>query len=260
MVSNQIKAYDFAFVAGDAAVQRIQSVVRRFDAQHLVKIGRPQIDHAGIEATSTKSERVVVLYAPTWEGDSRQMAYSSLLGIGGDLIAELLADNRFTVHVRPHPKTGARSDKALQNLRNIELLIRKANQLDPAAQHRIDRGNDATRALVDCDVVIADNSAMTMDAVGLGKPVFLVVSDALKEQSHTMPSIRQTMDSLINIGSESLPGICDAVASAAVHPIPAAQEELRDHVFGSPELGTGTERFILAAIRAIDDVDETESS
>ena len=104
MVSNQLKAYDFAFVAGDAAVQRIQSVVRRFDAQHLVKIGRPQIDPWGIEATSTKSDRIVILYAPTWEGDSRQMAYSSLLGIGVDLIAELLSDKRFTVHRSTAPK------------------------------------------------------------------------------------------------------------------------------------------------------------
>lgn len=55
MVSNQLKAYDFACVAGPAAVERITENIARFDPKHLVQIGRPQLDELELPRPSEKS-------------------------------------------------------------------------------------------------------------------------------------------------------------------------------------------------------------
>ena len=44
MLSNNAKAYDRVFVAGEAAVQRHLEGLLDFDPRHLVRIGRPQLD------------------------------------------------------------------------------------------------------------------------------------------------------------------------------------------------------------------------
>ncbi len=41
MVSNQAKAYDKVFVAGQAAVDRHRAAIAWFDSSHLVRVGRP---------------------------------------------------------------------------------------------------------------------------------------------------------------------------------------------------------------------------
>ncbi len=44
MVSNQAKAYDKVFVAGEAAVRRHRAALVDFDESTLVRVGRPQLD------------------------------------------------------------------------------------------------------------------------------------------------------------------------------------------------------------------------
>lgn len=46
MVSNNAKAYDRVFVAGQAAVERHQGALMEFDISRLVVVGRPQLDLA----------------------------------------------------------------------------------------------------------------------------------------------------------------------------------------------------------------------
>ncbi|MGL3806098.1 CDP-glycerol glycerophosphotransferase family protein [Paeniglutamicibacter sp. R2-26] len=250
MVSNQLKAYDFAFVAGDAAVARILSVVRRFDRERLFTIGRPQLDDFP-DIIQPTGLRIRVLYAPTWEGDSRQMAYSSLPNIGMAIVEELLNDNRFTVVFRPHPKSGTWSRETLEALKKIESRIANAAARNPEAGHRTDKSTNATAAIVSSDVVVADNSAMTMDAVGLDKPVILSTSDSVLRQSERSKSLRMTISALRQVSPDEIGNIADLVYEAATGPIPSAQTVFRDFVFGAPSLGTGTERFIEATKKAI---------
>src|SRR5512144_2535346 len=44
MVSNQVKAYDQVFVAGEAAVNRHRATLIGFDETRLIPVGRPQLD------------------------------------------------------------------------------------------------------------------------------------------------------------------------------------------------------------------------
>ena len=75
MASNNAKAYDRVFVAGDAAVQRYVTGLLDFDATRLVRIGRPQLDLPRTPLLPP-SERRTVLYAPTWEGDADYNDYT----------------------------------------------------------------------------------------------------------------------------------------------------------------------------------------
>src|SRR5699024_7026108 len=70
MVSNQAKAYDRVFVAGQAAVDRHHKALLDFDDRKLVRVGRPQLDVQRISELSSSTARTV-MYAPTWEGENR---------------------------------------------------------------------------------------------------------------------------------------------------------------------------------------------
>src|SRR5690606_37533940 len=119
----------------------------------------PQADHFTGELPYAKDGRTVVLYAPTWEGDRESMAYGSVESHGLALTAALLADPRYRLIYRPHPRSGiARRDYGVANRAIID-AIAKANAADPSAQHVFDDGPTIGWQLADADVAITDISA-----------------------------------------------------------------------------------------------------
>ena len=81
MASNNAKAYDRVFVAGEAAVQRHIEGLLEFDTSRLVRVGRPQLDLRPDPLLAPTTRRTV-LYAPTWEGDADYNDYTSVDTIG----------------------------------------------------------------------------------------------------------------------------------------------------------------------------------
>src|SRR5690606_9652308 len=107
MTTNQFKAYDYSFIAGRAAYDRLRQKLWNFDVDNrTIQIGRPQADHFVGELPYTPDDRVVVLYSPTWEGDRAAAAYGSVASHGVALSSALLADPRFRFIYRPHPRSG----------------------------------------------------------------------------------------------------------------------------------------------------------
>ncbi|MDQ0096133.1 CDP-glycerol glycerophosphotransferase family protein [Paeniglutamicibacter psychrophenolicus] len=254
MVSNQLKAYDFAFIAGQAARNRILSNVPRFDPTNLVEIGRPQLDVQCERAAAERpTSRIRVLYAPTWEGDGQNMAYSSITAIGESLVSELLNDKRFTVIFRPHPKTGSCSAKARSALVHIEKAIAVATHTSPEAGHRVDTAGDSTPSILESDIVLCDISAIAMDCVGLDVALLLfhnaptTMSQKLTPgQALATQHVRQLLDD--DHGSALL----NAIAALGTSGPLKDQRSLRNNVFGDPALGRATERFIDAAVALTD--------
>ena len=79
MTTNQYKAYDYAFIAGRAARERLARVLWDYDLdRRTIEIGRPQADHYSGVLPYTPDDRTVVLYAPTWEGDRPSAHYGSI--------------------------------------------------------------------------------------------------------------------------------------------------------------------------------------
>ncbi|GAA2081987.1 CDP-glycerol glycerophosphotransferase family protein [Pseudolysinimonas kribbensis] len=172
MTTNQFKAYDYAFVAGDAALDRLRRKLWDFDLEKkAIAIGRPQTDHLSGELPYTPDERTVVLYSPTWEGDRPAAEYGSALTHGVALSEALLASPAHRLIYRPHPRSGVVSREYGEANRRIIAAIAAANARDPKAQHVYDDGPVLGWQLGAADVAITDVSAMVYDRLATGKPI-----------------------------------------------------------------------------------------
>src|SRR4051812_32588751 len=86
MASNQVKAYDRVFVAGEAAIRRFRRALLGPDLSRLVTIGRPQLA-LPVEPALPPSDRRTILYAPTWEGEDDSNNYTSIDKYGPQIVA-----------------------------------------------------------------------------------------------------------------------------------------------------------------------------
>ena len=174
MTSNQHQAYDFAFVAGDAARERLSRALWRYDvADRTIPIGRPQADHLDGRPPYPDDDRTVVLYAPTWEGDRPAASYGSIASHGERLVRELLASGRHRVVYRPHPRSGVIDNEFGAANARIIAMIEAANRADPSAHHVFDASPSLSWQLSRPDVAICDISAMVYDRLATGKPLMV---------------------------------------------------------------------------------------
>ena len=174
MTTNQFKAYDFSFVAGDAALDRLSYKLWDFDLK------RKAIPIAG-ELPYTPDDRTVVLYAPTWEGDRDAAAYGSIESHGVALAKAVLASDTHRLIYRPHPRSGVVNEDYKRANIDIIAAIAEANESDPSVQHVYDDGKEMGWQLVAADVAITDVSAMVYDRLATGKP--LIVTRPVSEHA-----------------------------------------------------------------------------
>jgi len=174
MTSNQFKAYDYSFVAGQAALDRLADNLWDFDlAKRAIAIGRPQADHMAGFAPYPAHDRTVVLYSPTWEGDAASARYGSILSHGRALTDALLASNRHKLIYRPHPRSGVLDPAYRAANERIIRAIARANGADPNSHHVYDDGIELGWQLAAADVAITDISAMIYDRLATGKPLIV---------------------------------------------------------------------------------------
>ncbi|TFC83556.1 hypothetical protein [Cryobacterium sp. TMT3-29-2] len=174
MVTNQIKAYDYAFVAGDAAIARLDKVLWDYDFdKRAIAIGRPQADYYSGATPFARDGRQVVLYAPTWEGDRPAAAYGSIASHGVALVTALLASGRHRVIYRPHPRSGVVSSEYGAANKAIIAAIATANARDASARHIYDASPGLGWQLSAADVAIVDISAMVYDRLASGKALMV---------------------------------------------------------------------------------------
>lgn len=245
MVSNQLKAYDFAFIAGQASADRIATAIRRFPTNNLVLIGRPQLeDSVPLVGRDDKSATPIrVLYAPTWEGDSKSMAYGSVERFGKQVVNLLLKDPRFNVTYRPHPKTGSKSAAFATADKAVRDLILKNQTVNPDGESLIDEQSNPVALISAADLVITDVSAMCMDALGLDKPTLLLLPFDETTEVFNSLEMPKHVPTWAHIPSDA----ADFIAVLAGTPVSAKQQKFRDYVFGSRQLGSAMERFVSAS-------------
>nr|WP_240974702.1 CDP-glycerol glycerophosphotransferase family protein [Arthrobacter sp. SF27] len=247
MASNQLKAYDFSFIAGEASRQRILANVPRLDPDKLVEIGRPQLDDVVETPPSNDAGRVKVLYAPTWEGDRDAMAYGSVVSHGPALVRALLADPRYRLIFRPHPRTGVRLRTHGESVKLIDSLIASAVKKSPDAGHYRDHDPDFNGAMAHADICICDISAMAMDWLPRGKP--LLITKPIEPAAVVDPrGITSVVPVLEAADADRTPSVLDDLRS---RPISVEQLDLIRHHFGETDAGASTQRFLLAVDRAM---------
>ncbi|UYK41256.1 CDP-glycerol glycerophosphotransferase family protein [Microbacterium terricola] len=241
MTTNQYKAYDYAFIAGDAARERLQRVLWDYDLdRRTLQIGRPQADHYSGTLPYTPDARTVVLYAPTWEGDRPSAHYGSILTHGEALVAALLATGEHRVIYRPHPRSGVvNAEYGAANARIIAALA-AANTADPAAHHVFDDGPELGWQLAAADLAVVDISAMVYDRLAADKPL-LVTRPADPEaivDTHGYLSACEWLDAAAagQIVAEGHRVLDDPDAVARL-------EQWVQHYFGDTAPGAATARF-----------------
>ncbi|MCD9197302.1 CDP-glycerol glycerophosphotransferase family protein [Aeromicrobium wangtongii] len=226
-VSNQIKAYDFCFLAGQAALERTATAVMLYDAPaHSVLIGQPQLDGAApVKPSPDPDGRPTVLYAPTWEASQPSVSYGSLETHGATLVRAL--SGTYRVVYRPHPLNGvirpsyAAADAAVRELAD-----------------RVDTDVPLEQSFADADLLVTDVSAVTLNWLPTGKPMLV-----------TTPTVPYPPSALMDV----LPLVAphdDFAALVAEHlttdPTAAARTALVEHYLGDPTPGVATARFIAA--------------
>ncbi|NYD52985.1 CDP-glycerol glycerophosphotransferase family protein [Microbacterium pseudoresistens] len=174
MTTNQYKAYDYALIAGRAALDRLSRVLWDYDLEaRTIEIGRPQADHYSGAAPFEADDRTVVLYAPTWEGDRPAAHYGSVRTHGETLVQALLATGEHRIIYRPHPRSGAVDPEYGEANRRIIAALAAANAADASAHHVFDDGPELGWQLAIADVAVVDISAMVYDRLAVGKPLFI---------------------------------------------------------------------------------------
>lgn len=244
MTTNQFKAYDYSFVAGDAALARLGKVLWDYDFdRRAIAIGRPQADHYTGALPYTPDERAVVLYAPTWEGDRAAAAYGSIASHGVALVRALLATGRHRVVYRPHPRSGVVDPAYRRANQEIIRMIERANQADPAAQHVYDDRPELGWQLAAADVAIVDISAMVYDRLATGKPL-LITRPANPDAQIDTGGYLSDCEWLTVEQATDVPGRLSALAAddAAGGRLAAWVR----HYFGDTTAGAATARFAAA--------------
>ena len=163
MVSNQAKAYDKVFVAGEAAVRRHRAALVDFDEFRLIRVGRPQLD-LNPKPSLKPSTRRTILYAPTWEGEDEANNFTSLDCYGPAIVKALLAIPDTRVIYKPHPRVAMSPERAITSAhRKVVTAIVAAAEADPAAGHQYRAEGDILALFPRVDLLVSDISSVGLD-------------------------------------------------------------------------------------------------
>lgn len=238
-VSNQLKAYDRVFVAGQAAVDRISDALHWFDVDKLVHIGRPQVaEHAAVARPPRPADAATVLYAPTWEGAQGSMAYSSVASHGLQLVRSLRGAGLRVVY-RPHPRTGA-------NRRDVgEADRRLREELSGASSGAavISTGAPLASDFAEADVLITDVSSVAVEWLPTGRPLVVTVpSDAaaVVGPSRLLETVPRLTAQDAGVAGELVRDLLRSDTTAA------ARATLREYYLGAASDGGPAAQFLAA--------------
>lgn len=249
-ISNQLKAYDKVFVAGQAAEERCLRALWGFDRSKLVPIGRPPLD-GEFASVLASDDRFTVLYAPTWQGEDESNNFTSLDIFGPDIIRLLLRAGVRVIY-RPHPRVAEMGASEVQRAdEEIRILLSRANA--NSGGHLTATDQAIFDLFEDVDALITDVSSVGLDFLYLHTGKGLLLTDRHNDKNK--------LRSLSPIGAE-LAGI----NSDTVHDLPrlleqsrtdesalAARERLKTLYFGECSDGQSTDKFIKAVDEAINE-------
>ncbi len=255
MVSNQVKAYDRVFVAGQAAVDRHRAALLDADRLHLVTVGRPQLDLHPAPVLEP-SPRRTVLYAPTWEGEEPRNNYTSLDVMGPHIVAAALAVPGARVVYKPHPRIlDSTTPQVAGAHREILARIERAGRHDPDAGHVALPAADILAVIPSCDVMITDVSSVGLDYLYLRADRPLFIADRYSDRRRLLAEAPVSRCADV-IDTATLPGLTATLAARLAHDeLAPTRATAREHYFGTGAPGSSTRRFLAAIDDAIQDRD-----
>lgn len=243
MVSNQAKAYDKVFVAGEAAIRRHAAALAWFDPTHLVRVGRPQLD-LPVPDAAPPFDGPTITYAPTWEGEDDANNYTSIDRYGPQVVAAALAQPGARVLYKPHPRVAMSSDAGVaRGHQQILRLMDAAMAADPGRGHAVLMSADVLGVIRVTDLMIADVSSVSLDHLYLRPDAPLALCDRRTDRPRLLEDAPVAAGSLVVDASSIDTLAADLAALLADDPLRQKRHELRDFYFDSLAPGQSTTRF-----------------
>ena len=243
MVSNQVKAYDRVFIAGEAARRRHRAALMEFDESALVPVGRPQLDLRPAPVLPPSPQRTV-LYAPTWEGENASNNYTSVDVFGPAIVEKILAVPDVRLVYKPHPRV------AVSPLPSMAAAHREIVRLVSRDGVVLEQG-DILAVFPSCDLMVTDVSSVGLDFLYLrpDQPVFIADRYDDRERLHTDAPISRCADV---IDSATIGLLTDTLAARLNHDeYRSARAAVRSLYFGDLAPGESTTRFLAAVDDAV---------
>ena len=255
MVSNQAKAYDKVFVAGEAAVERHRRALIDFDESQLVRVGRPQLDIERPLELEPSSARTI-MYAPTWEGENDANNYTSVDLFGPQIVEAVLRIPDARLIYKPHPRVETSKDPDMleANARILE-LIEEANSsiADETLQHQVLMQGDILGMFDTVDLLITDISSVGLDFLYLHPDEPLVLTDR-RNDSETLNAEAPISRATPLINESTIARVESLISEMLNHDSSVEiRHELRRHYFGDGEPGSSSVLFTEAVSRLIAD-------
>ena len=244
MASNNAKAYDRVFVAGDAAVQRYVTGLLDFDATRLVRIGRPQLDLPRTPLLPP-SERRTVLYAPTWEGDADYNDYTSIDTLGETIVRAILEVPDVRLAYKPHPKVTTSLTPAIADAHDaIVRTVAEAARRDPDAGHTQVLSGDILAVMPGCDAIVTDVSSVGLDWLYLHTDKPIVLTDRHQDLPSLLVEvpISRCADVVDETSVDTLTALLAERLAHDEHHF--ARIAMRHHYFDDLRVGDSTARFL----------------
>ncbi len=244
MASNNAKAYDRVFVAGEAAVQRHVSGLLELDTRRLVRTGRPQLDLRPAPLLAPSARRTV-LYAPTWEGDADYNDYTSLDVLGALIVKAVLEVPDVRLVYKPHPKIVTSTTLAVRDAHlEVLRLVAEAGERDPGAGHAQVLRGDILAVIPDCDAMITDVSSVGLDWLYLRteKPIFLTDRHHDGERLRREVPVSRCVDVVDSTTVGRLTSLLTARLERDEHHL--ARLAMRHHYFDDLQVGDSTRHFL----------------
>jgi hypothetical protein len=244
MVSNQVKAYDRVFVAGEAAVRRYRTGLMDFDTSRLVRVGRPQLDLRPVPILP-HSQRRTVLYAPTWEGENASNNYTSVDRYGPAVVGAALSVPDVRVVYKPHPRVAMSTHPGV-SAAHAQIV----RMLGDDREHEVLIDADIFAVFPGCDLMITDVSSVGLDFLYLhpDKPLFITDRHDDRDRLRADAPVSRCADV---VDSAAIAVLSRTIAARLNHDEHrAGRDATRRFYFDNLGRGESTERFLTA----IDDV------
>ncbi len=245
MVSNQAKAYDRVFVAGEAAILRHRAALLDMDESKLIRVGRPQLD-LDLPPVLQPNGRRTIVYAPTWEGENEYNNYTSVDRYGRTITAAALATEGTRLVYKPHPRVRTSKLPAMLDAHDtICRLITEAARRQPDAGHVI--ADDSTNVLAllrQADLLISDVSSVTLDYLYLRNECPLLLTDRRSDRRRLL--VDAPLSAACDVIDEATAQLLPHLLSAALHDdsYRVQRQQMREFYFGDLQPGESTMRFL----------------
>ena len=174
MSQNSLKIFDYFFVAGEAARGRISRALPSVPSGNIIPIGRPQLHFppAMPSDINLNPDLPTLMYAPTWEGTSKSMAYSSVVSHGVALAKQMIEREEVNFIYRPHPFLGLHSLTHGKADKRIRQIIAKQRSQSPPHSTWVDESEFGWH-LSRVDWLITDVSAVAYDWLATKRPALV---------------------------------------------------------------------------------------